>query len=202
MMMSTTSLVAQNPRTTNEIKNFIQGGEWASITPELRPFEDRTGTGKIAPFYVSRNFRYFPNDKFEGTIISYGDPYGQMPLVKFVFKGHTVWGKEHAIAKGAFEIDYILDEAFEVTPLHSMFADNLNQAPAKDLNKWEMNVTQNIKGKAFPLFGIVEGQIVGDYDLIYIFNGMLFMGSKHVDGRGFDKPENRPTNLQVPLVRK
>ena len=31
---------------------------------------------------------------------------------------------------------------------------------------------------------------------------MLFMGSKHVDGRGFDKPENRPTNLQVPLERK
>ena len=26
-------------------------------------------------------------------------------------------------------------------------------------------------------------------------------GSKNVDGRAFDKPENRPTNLQIPLVR-
>ena len=124
-----------------------------------------------------------------------------MPLVKFVFKGHTVWGKEHQIAKGAYEIDYILDNAFEVTPLHQMFADNLNQAPAKGLKKWEVNVMQDIKGKEFALFGINEGQIVGDYDLIYIYNDMLFMGSKHVDGRGFDKVENRPTNLQIPLVR-
>lgn len=202
IMTSIGSVQGQNPKTIAEIKKFVQGGEWVSITPELRPFEDRTGTGKIAPFYVSRNFKYLPNDRFEGTIVSYGDPYGQMPLVKFVFKGHTTWGKEHPISKGAFEIDYILDEAFEVTPLHAMFADNLNQAPTKGLNKWEANVMQDIKGKAFPLFGITEGQIVGDYDIIYIFNGMLFMGSKHVDGRGFDKPENRPTNLQVPLVKK
>ncbi|HRF38097.1 MAG TPA: hypothetical protein PK198_04865, partial [Saprospiraceae bacterium] len=63
-------------------------------------------------------------------------------------------------------------------------------------------VTQDIRGKEFPLFGVKAGETVGDYDLIYIFNDMLFMGSKHVDGRGFDKPENRPTNLQVPIYRK
>ncbi len=188
-------------QTINEIKEFVKGGEWTSLSVELRPFEDRLGTGKIQPFYVKRIFKYLPNDRFEGTIISYADPYGQMPLVQFTFKGHTKWGKEHPIAKGAFEIDYILDEGFEVTPLNPLFADQLNQAPTKGLNKWEAGVMQDIKGKEFPLFGIKEGQIVGDYDLIYIHNGMLFMGSKHVDGRGFDKPENRPTNLQVPLER-
>jgi len=192
----------QNPRTLDDIKSFVQKGEWVSIAPELRPFEDRTGTGTVAPFYVSRIFKYLSNDRFEGTIISYGDPFGKMPLVKFVFKGHTHWGKEHPIATGAFEIDYILDEAFEVTPLHEAFAANLNSVPVNGLNPWKAMVMQDIKGKAFPLFGIVEGQIVGDYDLIYILDGMLFMGSKHVDGRGFDKPENRPTNLQIPLVRK
>ncbi len=187
--------------TLTDVKNFVQKGEWTSLSVELRPFEDRLGTGKIQPFYVKRFFKYFPNDKFEGTIISYGDPYGKMPLVKFTFKGHTVWGKEHPIAKGAFEIDYILDEAFEVTPLNQMFADNLNQVPVDGLNKFEVNVMQDIKAKEFPLFGIKKGQIVADYDLIYIHNNMLFMGSKHVDGRGFDKPENRPTNLQIPLER-
>ena len=109
--------------TIAEIKEFIQGGEWTSLSTELRPFEDRLGTGKIQPFYVKRIFKYLPNDRFEGTIISSADPFGQMPLVQFTFKGHTVWGKEHQIAKGAFEIDYILDEAFEVTPLHPMFAE-------------------------------------------------------------------------------
>lgn len=83
-----------------------------------------------------------------------------------------------------------------------MFADQLNSAPVDGLNAWEMGVTQDIKGREFPLFGVKAGEIVGDYDLIYIFNDLLFMGSKHVDGRGFDKPENRPTNLQVPIYRK
>jgi hypothetical protein len=31
---------------------------------------------------------------------------------------------------------------------------------------------------------------------------MLFNSSKNVDGRAFDKPENRPTNLQLPLIRQ
>lgn len=200
-LKSTKSLKSVQMTELADIKKFVKGGEWTSLSVELRPFEDRLGTGKIQPFYVKRNFKYFEGDRFEGSITSYADPFGQIPLVKFTFKGHTNWGKAHQIAKGAYEIDYILDEGFEVTPLHQMFAENLNQAPAKGLNKWEVGVTQDIKGKEFPLFGIKEGQTVGDYDLIYIHNNMLFMGSKHVDGRGFDKPENRPTNLQVPLER-
>jgi hypothetical protein len=27
-------------------------------------------------------------------------------------------------------------------------------------------------------------------------------GARNVDGRGLDEEENRPTNLQIPLVRK
>jgi len=188
-------------KSTSEIKKFIEGGKWESISVELRPFEDRLGSGNIQPFYVKRVFSYLPGNRFEGTIFGYGDPFGTMPLVQFTFKGHTVWGKAHPIADGAYEIDYILDEAFEVTPLHPLFTEQLNKVPAVGLNKWETNAMQDIKGKEFLLFGIKEGETVGDYDLIYIYNNMLFMGSKHVDGRGFDKPENRPTNLQVPLIR-
>ncbi|MDX1905623.1 MAG: hypothetical protein SF053_01215 [Bacteroidia bacterium] len=188
--------------TLEQLKTYVQGGAWISISPELRPFEDRLGTGKIEPFYVQRHFQYFADDRFEGSIISSADPYGHMPLVQFTFKGHTHWGQAHPIAAGAFEIDYLLDEAFEVTPLHPMFAEQLNTAPVEGLDNWAVGVMQDIKGKAFPLFGVAAGETVGDYDLIYIFNDLLFMGSKHVDGRGFDKPENRPTNLQVPLYRK
>jgi len=57
-------------------------------------------------------------------------------------------------------------------------------------------------GKAFAPFGLSEGQIFAEYDLIYLFNDMLFWGARNVDGRGFDKEENRPTNLQIPLVKK
>jgi hypothetical protein len=31
---------------------------------------------------------------------------------------------------------------------------------------------------------------------------LLFWGARNIDGRGFDTEQNRPTNLQIPLVRK
>jgi hypothetical protein len=192
----------QTVQTVDEIKSFLKGHEWVSITTELRPQEDRTGTGKVQPFYVTRSFQFFEGEKFIGTITSYGDPYGKIPLVKFEFKGHVEWKGEHPVAKGAQKIDYVLDEGFIVTPLNSQFANLLNQIPVPGLQKFEMNVAQDILKKPFPLFNIQEGQIVKDYDLIYIYNGILFMGAKHVDGTPFDKPENRPHLLQIPLVKK
>jgi hypothetical protein len=32
--------------------------------------------------------------------------------------------------------------------------------------------------------------------------GLLFWGARNIDGRGFDTEQNRPTNLQIPLIRK
>lgn len=183
-------------------KWMVRGGEWVSLAVELRPQEDRRGTGKIQPFYVTRSFRFAKEDRFVGTITSYGDPYGKLPLAKFEFRGHVAWQGEHPITPGAQKIDYILDEGFRVTPLHPQFAEQLNQAPVAGISKWEVGRTQDILKKAFPLFNIQEGQIVKDFDLVLVRDGMLFMGAKHVDGTPFDKVENRPTNLQVPLVRR
>src|SRR6266704_2009823 len=151
--------------TPEQITQFIQGGRWVSITTELRPSSNKSATGEIQPFYCSRVFTYSPPDRFACTVMNYADPNGKVPLVKIVIKGHNAWGGEHPIAPGAYNLDYIADEAYEVTPLHQGFA-------------------------------------YVDYDLIYMYNDMLFNGSKHVDGRAFDKPENRPTNLQIPLVRQ
>ena len=187
--------------TADQIKQYIQGGEWVSITPEVRPGISATATGAIKPFYLTRSFKYTAGEKFECTVINYADANGKVPLVKIVIKGHNVWQGEHPIAAGAYSVNYVADEAYEVTPLHQGFADAVNQAPAAGLNKWEVNVMQNVKGKTFLPFGLTEGQIYVDYDLIYIYNDLFFNGSKNVDGRAFDKPENRPTNLQVPLIR-
>jgi hypothetical protein len=192
----------QNTMTVEQIKQYIQGGEWVSITTEVRPSITKNAAGDIQPFYCSRVFKYSPNDKFECTVINYADPNGKVPLVKITIKGHNVWLGEHPLAPGAYKVDYVADEAYEVTPMHQGFSDAVNRAPASGLNKWEVNVTQDVVGKAFPAFGLTEGEIYVDYDLIYIYNDLFFNGSKNVDGRPFDKPENRPTNLQVPLVRK
>jgi hypothetical protein len=188
--------------TPEQITQFIQDGQWVSITTELRPSSNKSATGDILPFYCSRVFTYSPGDRFACTVLNYADANGKVPLVKIVIKGHNAWQGAHPIAEGAYNLDYIADEAYEVTPLHQGFAAVANKFPANGLNTWEVNVMQDVRGIAFPLFSLVEGQTYVDYDLIYIYNDMLFNGSKNVDGRAFDKPENRPTNLQIPLVRQ
>jgi len=78
----------------------------------------------------------------------------------------------------------------------------LNKYAANGFNPWELEVPQSIIKKAFPPFGLAEGQIFAEYDLIYYYKDMLFWGARNVDGRGFDTEANRPTNLQIPLIRK
>jgi hypothetical protein len=187
--------------TVEQTKEAIQG-EWISITPEVRPSRNIGPDGKIQPFYLTRYFKYGPGDTFECTVINYADPNAKVPLVNITIKGHIIFQGEHPLAPGAYKVDYVTDVSYEVTPLHQGFADAVNKIPATTLDKWEVNVTQDVKGKAFLPFGLSEGQVYVDYDLIYIYGDFFFNGSKNVDGCPFDRPENRPTNLQVPLVRK
>lgn len=190
----------QQPTTLEEVQAYSIG-TWESLSVELRPNEDRTGTGTVTPNYLKRRFTYFSRDSFVGVITLFADNYGQMPLMEFEFKGSLRWGNAHPIASGAWEIDYVLDAGFGVTPLHPNAAAMLNQAPVEGLQPFEAGVKQDILQKPFPMFNLVAGQIVCDYDLIYFSHGMLFMGAKHVDGTPFDRVERRPHQLQIPLMR-
>jgi hypothetical protein len=187
---------------TDQIKEFIQGGEWVSLAPELRPSTIKNADGSIKPFYLTRVFRYAADDAFELEIINSADAYGKIPLVRILIKGHIVWQGDHPIAGGAQKVNFIADMAYEVTPLIQGFADAMNQVASKGFNKWEVNGTQSVMGKAFAPFGLAEGQTFAEYDLIYVHDNMLFWGARNVDGRGFDTEENRPTNLQIPLIRQ
>ena len=188
--------------TVEEIKQFIQGGEWISIAPEIRPSSIKNADGSLKPFYLTRVFKYLTGDKFELVVTNFADAYGKVPLVNIGIKGRMVWQGSHSIADGAQKVDFIADEAYKVTPLLQGFVDVMNQLASKGFDKWEVNGTQSIFKKAFVPFGLAEGQVFAEYDLVYIFNDMMFWGARNIDGRGFDKEENRPTNLQIPLVRK
>ena len=189
-----------NPRTLGELKQALVG-RWASLSVELRPTEDRTGTGSVSPSYLKRTFTYGNDDTFTGIITMFADNYGQAPLFEFEFKGHLRWGGPHPIAEGAYVVDYVLDEGFGVMPLHDQATSMLNAVPTEGVEPFQTGVKQDILKKPFPMFNIVEGQVVVDYDLLYMHDGLLFFGAKHVDGTPFDKPERRPHQLQVPLVR-
>ena len=187
--------------TVDEIKKIITQEQWISIAPEIRPSSLKNPDGSIKPFYLTRVFSCHQDDSFELTVSNLADPYGKAPLAKMDIKGRMIWRGEHPIATGAQKVDFIADGSYDVTPLLQPFADAMNQF-TKGFDKWEVNKPQSILKKSFPPFGLTEGQIFMEYDLIHIFDGMMFWGARNIDGRGFDKEENRPTNLQIPLVRK
>lgn len=177
-------------------------GDWVSIAPEIRPSAAKNADGTLKPFYLSRDFKYLSGDQFELTIVNFADPTGAVPLARIHIAGHMVWRGPHPIAAGAQKVDFIADRSYEVTPLAQGFADVLNQVAANGYQKWTLNSTQSIFGKAFLPFGLAEGKNFMEYDLVYLAHGMLFWGARNVDGRGFDTEQNRPTNLQIPLARK
>ena len=186
--------------TVEQIKNASLG-QWQSITIEIRPSNTKNADGTLKPFYLKREFTFFPGDKFELIVTNYADPYGKMPMAKLALRGRAEWLGEHPISEGAQKVDFTADEEYTVTPLLQGFADVLNQY-TKGFNQWKVGETQSIFKKSFPPFGLAEGQVFMEYDLVFIFNDMMFWGARNIDGRGFDKEENRPTNLQIPLIRK
>jgi len=177
-------------------------GNWESIAPEVRPSSAKNADGSLKPFYLKRSFKYLPSDRFELEIINSADPYGAVPLARIKIGGHMLWQGQHPIAPGAQKVDFVADESYEVTPLAQGFADVLNKVAADGYSAWDVNAPQSIFGKNFVPFGLKQGTNFMEYDLAYLRGDLLFWGARNIDGRGFDTEQNRPTNLQIPLIRK
>jgi hypothetical protein len=175
-------------------------GNWESIAPEIRP--SKNPDGSLKPFYLKRAFKYQPSDRFELEVVNSADPNGAVPLARIKISGHMLWQGAHPIAPGAQKVDFLADEAYEVTPLVQGFADILNKVASTGYAPWVVNSPQSIFGKAFAPFALKEGTNFMEYDLVYLRGDLLFWGARNIDGRGFDTEQNRPTNLQIPLVRK
>jgi hypothetical protein len=177
-------------------------GNWESLAPEVRPSAAKNADGSLKPFYLKRAFKYLPSDRFELEVVNSADPYGAVPLARIKIVGHMQWQGPHPIAPGAQKVDFIADEAYEVTPLAPGFADVLNKVASAGYTPWTINAPQSIFGKTFVPFGLKEGTNFMEYDLVYLRGDLLFWGARNIDGRGFDTEQNRPTNLQIPLARK
>jgi hypothetical protein len=177
-------------------------GNWESIAPEVRPSAAKNLDGSLKPFYLKRAFQYLPSDRFELEIVNSADPNGAVPLARIKIVGHMLWQGPHPIAPGAQKVDFVADESYEVTPLAQGFADVLNKVASVGYSPWAVNSAQSIFGKTFVPFGLKEGTNFMEYDLVYLRGDLLFWGARNIDGRGFDTEQNRPTNLQIPLVRK
>ncbi len=134
-------------------------GEWFSLAPEIRPSATKNPDGSLRPFYLSRQFKYLGDDRFELTIANSADPYGKVPVARIYLRGHMLWKGDHPIAPGAQKVDFVADEDYQVTPLAQPFADLLNKVASAGYAKWEVNVPQKIFGKSFAPFGLAEGRV-------------------------------------------
>jgi hypothetical protein len=177
-------------------------GDWSSIAPEIRPSAGKNPDGTLKPFYLKREFKYQSGDRFELNVVNSADPYGAVPIARIAIQGHMFWRGPHPIAAGAQKVDFVADVGYDVTPLLQGFADLLNQVAANGYAKWHVNEAQSVFGKSFAPFGLAAGRNFMEFDLVYLNHDMLFWGARNIDGRGFDSEANRPTNLQIPLVRK
>jgi hypothetical protein len=186
---------------TAKIKQAMLG-DWQSIAPEVRPSASKNTDGSLKPFYLRRVFKYLPSDRFELEIVNSADPYGAVPLARIKIGGHMLWRDSHPIAPGAQKVDFVADESYEVTPLAQGFADVLNKVASAGYAPWAVNTPQSIFGKSFAPFALKEGTNFMEYDLVYLNGDLLFWGARNIDGRGFDTEQNRPSNLQIPLIRK
>lgn len=187
--------------TLDETKRAI-AGQWASLAPEVRPSAQKNPDGTLKPFYLTREFKALPDDRFELSLVNSADAYGNVPLARILIRGHMLWRGDHPIAPGAQKVDFVADEDYEVTPLLQGFADVLNRVAVEGYVKWEVGQTQRVFGKRFAPFGLTAGQHFMEFDLVYLSSGLLFWGARHVDGRGFDTEANRPSNLQIPMARR
>jgi hypothetical protein len=199
--LSSSKREGQTVMNVEQIKEVLVG-DWVSIAPEVRPSASKNPDGTLKPFYLKREFKYLAEDRFDLNIVNSADPNGAVPIVRIAIRGHMIWRGPHSIAASAQKVDFVADEGYEVTPLIQGFADLLNQVAAAGYRKWQVNDTQSVFGKAFPPFGLTEGKNFMEFDLVYLSHDLLFWGARNVDGSGFDKEENRPTNLQIPLARK
>lgn len=176
-------------------------GRWESLACELRPQPYQEGAA-VAPFHLTREFTY-RGAEFDGTITAYADGLCEAPLASYSFTGHLVGRGPSPAADGAEQVDYVLDQALSLTPLSPLFLELLNGLPAGacGADAWELGVEQSILEGGCVLLGLAPGEVYVDHDILYARGDMLFFGAKPVDGSNFDVPENRPTQLQVPLVR-
>src|SRR5260370_113002 len=183
------------------LKNALLGA-WESIAPGVRPSAAKNADGSLKPFYLKRTFKYLPSDRFELEIVNSADPYGAVPLARIKIGGHMLWQGPHPIAPGTQKVDFVADETYEVTPLAQGFVDVLNKVASAGYAPWAVNTPQSVFGRTFVPFGLKEGTNFMEHDLVYLRGALLFWRARNLDGRGFDTEQNRPTNLQIPLIRK
>lgn len=165
-------------------------GQWVSVACELRP----------GPQHVTRDIT-ITETAWSAVIVSYADPACTTPFLTLDITGPVIYGEAHPLAEGAVESDFVI-ETLALTPANEFAVDFLNSADAGTCGAeaWAVGVTQDVTETGCGLVGFAELPST-DYDVTFVRDNYLFAGARPLEGGGFEEPEDRPTAIQVPLVR-
>ncbi len=164
-------------------------GQWVSITCELRP----------GPQYLTRDFT-FAEDSWVGDIIIYADPACTIPTIVLHIEGPILFGEPVEAPAMARATDFS-GERVTFTPLVDDMTGFLNSAEAGTCGTevWVTETELDISATGCSLFGLEVP--FTEHDITLPIGDFLFAGARPLDGSGLEDPVNRPTALQVPLIR-
>lgn len=171
-------------------------GHWISPTVETRPGSDGS------PLYVKRDFVNGPQ-RSVARLFFFRDPEGIQRTLTIHLEGPYTIGQPSPTVPGAFESDFHFD-VVKLTVHNEFFLTLLNSAaPETCGNKpFQLDVEQDVTEThgCLPL-GLDLLHRGSEYDLVKVEGDRLYYGARPKDGSGPDRPDKRPTALQVPLVR-
>lgn len=172
-------------------------GHWVSMNIEKRPGANGS------TLYLRRDFTS-DDQRSSARLMFYSDPEGTQRSLTIHLEGPYTIGQPSAAVPGAHEGDFHFDTA-KLTAHNEFFLNLLNNASAGTCGneRWEQDVEQDVtvtRG-CLPL-GLDLVNRGAEYDIVKLEGDKLYYGARPADGSGLDKPEKRPTALQVPLIRK
>ncbi|MDX2161381.1 MAG: hypothetical protein SF162_08670 [bacterium] len=165
-------------------------GRWVSVACELR----------AGPQHLIRDITLTESD-WTAVITNFADPACTTPALILTITGPVNYGEPHPLAEGAVESDFVI-QTLALEPQNAFIVDFLNSAEPGTCGAeaWEVGVEQDVTETGCVLIGFAELPST-DYDVTFVRDNYLFAGARPLEGGGFESPEDRPTAVQVPLVR-
>ena len=174
-------------------------GTWESIACELRP---QAGADGIAPWYLKRSITFAPG-RIDAHFTTFADPTCSAPFLELKFGGDVNILGASDVAKGARDVDLIVNDYLTITPQMDGFAGFLNSAEAGacGAKEWTVGEEQDVFETGCSVMGVAANSPTREYEVLHVSAGHLYFGARPIDGQPLAGPEDRPTALQMPLKR-
>jgi len=194
LLLNMTGLIAAQRVDTSEY-----AGDWVSISCEWRPSGDPEN-----PAYLTRRWTFDEELNLSARFTFYADSLCEVALFTVGFDGRTELAGFNPVADGALNTNFRLTNLY-LQPDNEGFLETLiGLDPACGAENWELGVEQEISETGCPQLGFAPidlENLTGENDMIYLRADHLYFGARLLDGSSPLTDEDRPTALQIPLVR-